>query len=58
MVLVKKLSGGSNANGDKIQDYINALGAGIRANIETTHKYEVKVDYGTSGLVNTITITE
>ena len=57
--LKEQLNGGTDANGDdKIQTYIDSIGNNIRAQIQTVHKYEVKVEYGTSGLVNKVRIIE
>lgn len=47
-------TGGSTASSD-ISTYINTLGK-VRNAITSTHQYEVELSYGTSGLINTITI--
>jgi len=47
---------GTNASG-AISNYIETLSA-TRSDISSTRKYEVKLEYGDSGLVKTVTITE
>lgn len=46
---------GNTTASEKIQDYITTLGT-IRNNINSTHNYTIKLDYGDSGLIKTITI--